>query len=234
MHFHLHSWVLHYLYGAATLRAHCFGSWNSPQFSVRFTASLCKVSWYVAPSKVVFTLYCDYASAAILNSVPETECYVLDGGSLLHRIPWMQGESYGDIVQKYTDFTVRHYGPGTMIVFDGYEEGPSIKDNTHQRRANNTPYPIVNFTAETEFSGKKEEFLSMDINKQRLIYMLSDGLKERNCSVINAPGDADVNIVKAAVDASRLNTTTLIGEDTISWCDWFRTFDSWDHIDSHY
>ena len=49
----------------------------------------------------------------------------------------------------------------------------------------------------------------MDINKQRLIYMLSDGLKERDCSVINAPGDADVDIVKAAVEASLLHTTML-------------------------
>ena len=156
----------------------------------------------------------DYTSAAIIDSIPETECYVLDGGSLLHRIIWKQGESYGDIVRKYTDFTVLYYGSGTMIVFDGYEEGPCIKDNTHQRRANNSPYPIVNYTTETEFSGKKEEFLSRDINKQILIHMLSDGLKERDCYVINAPGDADIDIVKDAVDASRLYTTTLIVEDT--------------------
>ncbi|KAJ8364405.1 hypothetical protein SKAU_G00132360 [Synaphobranchus kaupii] len=112
------------------------------------------------------------------------------------------------------DSSLRNIVTATTIVFDGYEEGPSIKDNTHQRRANNIPYPIVSFTAETEFSGKKEEFLSRDINKQRLIQMLSEELTERDCTVINAPGDADVDIVKAAVDASRLHTTTLIGEDT--------------------
>ena len=32
--------------------------------------------------------------------------------------------------------------------------------------------------------------------------------------MVNALGDADVDIVKAAVEASRLHTTTLIGEDT--------------------
>ena len=32
--------------------------------------------------------------------------------------------------------------------------------------------------------------------------------------MVNAPGDADVDIVKAAVDVSLLHTTTLIGEDT--------------------
>lgn len=75
-------------------------------------------------------------------------------------------------------------------------------------------HPIVNFTAETTFSGKKEEFLSRDTNKQKLIWMISDALKEKNCTVVHAPGDADVDIVKAAVDASLQHTTTLIGEDT--------------------
>ena len=132
---------------------------------------------------------------------------------MLHRIPWKKGESYGDIAQSYADFTIRHYGSATTVVFDGYDEGPSIKDNTHERRGQNI-HPIVGFTAETEFTGKKEEFLSRDVNKQRLIQMISDELRERDCTVVNALGDADVDIVKAAVEASRLHTTTLIGEDT--------------------
>ena len=74
--------------------------------------------------------------------------------------------------------------------------------------------PIVNFTAETEFSGKKEEFLSRDLNKQRLIQLISDALKERHCTVVNSLGDADVDIVQAEVRSSLLHTTTLIGEDT--------------------
>ena len=99
------------------------------------------------------------------------------------------------------------------VVFDGYGGGPSIKDNTHLRRGQNI-YPVVNFTAETEFSGKKDAFLSRDSNKQGLINLISDELRNRNCNVINAPGDADVDIVKAAVVASCHQSTTLIGEDT--------------------
>jgi len=62
-------------------------------------------------------------------------------------------------------------GSATTVVFDGYDEGPSIKDNTHERRGQNI-HPIVSFTAEIEFSGKQEEFLSRDVNKQRLISSL--------------------------------------------------------------
>ena len=60
-------------------------------------------------------------------------------------------------------------------------------------------HPVVSFTAETEFSGKKEELLSRDTNKQRLIRKISDQLRERDCTVVNAHGDADVDIVKMAV-----------------------------------
>ena len=75
-------------------------------------------------------------------------------------------------------------------------------------------HPVVSFTAATEFSGKKEEFLPRDTNKQRLIRMISDQLRERDCTVVNVHGDADVDIVTTAVETSPQHTTTLIGEDT--------------------
>ena len=66
-----------------------------------------------------------------MNSIPITDRYVLDGGSLLHHLPWRKGDSYNAVAESYADFTVRYYGRAT-VVFDGYGEGPSIKDNTHQ------------------------------------------------------------------------------------------------------
>ena len=91
------------------------------------------------------------SNKTVLDSIPPTEHYVLDGGSLVHRLAWKKGDSYGAIAQSYGDFTIRLYGKET-VVFDGYREGPSIKDNMHQRPGENT-HPIVNFNAETEFVG---------------------------------------------------------------------------------
>ena len=56
--------------------------------------------------------------------------------------------------------------------------------------------------------------MSRDANKQRLIQMITAELRRSGCDVINAHGDADVDIVKAAVEASLVHPTTLIGEDT--------------------
>ena len=123
----------------------------------------------------------DLSSEAVMNPLPETDCYVLDGGSLLHRLPWKTGDSYGAIAACYADFTVRRYCQAT-VAFDGYGEGPSIMDSTHQRRGKSM-HPIVSFTAETEFSGKKEDFLSRDENKADMIALISTALTERGYHV---------------------------------------------------
>lgn len=59
--------------------------------------------------------------------------YVIDGGSLLHRIHWQSGLSFGEICQRYIDSVERKYSKA-IVVFDGYASGPDTKDATHQRR----------------------------------------------------------------------------------------------------
>jgi len=43
--------------------------------------------------------------------------YVLDGGSLLHGIPWSSGTTYNHICRHYTDYITRKYGRA-VIMFD--------------------------------------------------------------------------------------------------------------------
>ena len=59
--------------------------------------------------------------------------YVLDGGSLMHRIPWQRGTTYNDICRQYTNYVTRRYGHA-IIVFDGYREELSTKYGAHERR----------------------------------------------------------------------------------------------------
>ncbi len=60
-----------------------------------------------------------------------------DGGALLHRIPWQRGSTYDTICQKYTDYVMHHY-VNPVVVFDGYSNGPSIKDNWRASEASET------------------------------------------------------------------------------------------------
>lgn len=50
------------------------------------------------------------------------------------------GRDSGTIARSYADITINHYGKAT-VVFEGYSEGHSIKDNTHQRRGQHT-HPV--------------------------------------------------------------------------------------------
>ena len=77
-----------------------------------------------------------------------------------------------------------------------------LKDNTHQRRGANKTANKVNISDATKFVGKKEDFLSNVENKQAMIDLIAKCLKQKGCHVIQAEGDADVDIVRAAVSMS--------------------------------
>ena len=98
---------------------------------------------------------------AVLHIAPKTEHYVLDGGSLLHRLKWAEGSTYSSIADSYVSFATELYCRAT-VVFDGYG-GPSKKDNTHQRRTTSAVRK-VSVTGPTKFVGKKDDFLSNDSN----------------------------------------------------------------------
>ena len=70
-------------------------------------------------------------------SLPDSVSYVLDGGSLLHRISWAKGQAYSEICDSYVDYVIKCYEEGTTVVFDGYDGKRSTKDTTHVRNGRN-------------------------------------------------------------------------------------------------
>ena len=89
-------------------------------------------------AEAIETFVTSTSDTAIPQTIKETDNYVLDGGSLLHRMKWIEGCTYSSIADEYASFTKRHYGK-TAVVISGYE-GPRIKDNTHQRRERMSSY----------------------------------------------------------------------------------------------
>ena len=106
--------------------------------------------------------------------------YVLDGGSLLHRICWEKDCSFQDIANAYVKL-VTYYGPD-IIVFDGYMSGPSTKDNAHLSRNAKGESKQVNFTSEMKFHCTKSSFLANVHNKSKMIQLT--GLDLKNADVL--------------------------------------------------
>ena len=111
--------------------------------------------------------------------------YVLDGGSLLQRLPWQKEVTFDDLCQSYVDYVRRKYGTPT-IVFDGYDTGPSTKDMTHLRRTRCAVSAKVNFSGGMPLKSTKEHFLSNNVNKQKFIIMLGEKLEDAGCKTIHA------------------------------------------------
>ena len=116
--------------------------------------------------------------------LPNNMQYVLDGGSLLHRLrgPWRKGSSFGEIVQAYVQFVDEHY-PNSVVVFDGYNSGPSTKDLTHLSRSKGLIGKTVHLKPDMKLQTTKEQFLVNVKNKELFIKALGIEL-ERTCTVI--------------------------------------------------
>lgn len=139
--------------------------------------------------------------------------YVLDGGALLHRVPWPRGSpTYKEVCDLYCSYVRRKYGRA-IVVFDGYDE-MSTKAMTQQRRASGKVAATVTFTESMSITLKKDNFLSNPKNKQRFLMMLSQALQNAGCVTYHSDGDADLLIVKTAVESARTKTTVLVGDDT--------------------
>lgn len=149
----------------------------------------------------------------ITPEIPSKTYYVLDGGSLIHRLPWTKGATVESICMSYVSYVNNHY-EDAVVVFDGYPSGPTTKDVAHIRRAKGVRSAKVNFNDETPIRTKKEEFLSNPSNKQLFINTLGKKLQDSEVQVIHAEEDADLRIVLTAIEISEQHTTTVIGEDT--------------------
>ena len=98
------------------------------------------------------------------------------------------------------------------MVFDGYGSEPSTKSMTHQRRSAGKGSATVTFQDWMKVTAKKDAFLANTENKKRFIAMLQRHLSESGCSTLQAEGDADVLIVKTAIDSAVTHPTVLVDD----------------------
>ena len=72
--------------------------------------------------------------------------------------------------------------------------------------------------AERLFTGTNDQFLNNTSNKDGLIMLISDKSCQNGCKVVQASGDADLDIVEAAVSSHLTKSTTLMERIHIFWC----------------
>ena len=138
---------------------------------------------------------------------------VIDGGYLLHAVKWQSQSSYADIAQQYVRFIRSHFGDSAAIVFDGYCNGPSIKDHEHQRRSV-AAGPTVAFAGDLTAYRNQAAFLANNANKQQFVGYLMTQLETAGYSVHQAVNDADTLIVCQALAQAKFRNVTVVANDT--------------------
>ena len=155
----------------------------------------------------------------VASDVQPAECnmrtsYVIDGGALLRKVKWAKKAAYRDILQQYVQYVHAKYGRQTCIVFDGYESGPSTKDQEHLRRLGKVSADIQ-LSESMEALVNQESFLANERNKSQFIKLLSCHLKADNQVVHQCSGDADTMIAAYAIQyATQGIEVTVIANDT--------------------
>ncbi|GBM99330.1 hypothetical protein AVEN_256553-1 [Araneus ventricosus] len=111
----------------------------------------------------------------IFDTIPERSVgntdnlyFVLDGGSLIHRVVWPKQETLSDVVNTtHMSYIKRHYDNEVTVVFDGYTES-SVNTKVierERRRMKRTSREII-FNESTVLLDPQRQFLSNRANKE--------------------------------------------------------------------
>ena len=138
---------------------------------------------------------------------------VVDGGSLLHKVVWQSGSKIKEIVSQYQKFVNNNYGE-SIVVFGGYENALSTKDHEHLRRLMETgrcPNVVLELENVAYFS--QNTFLNSQENQSQLIFYIAEALTIDGHKVKICKGDADIEIVSAAIDAAISGNSVMLRAD---------------------
>lgn len=104
--------------------------------------------------------------------------HVVDGGFLLHKVPWKKNDSVEQITNNYVKFVKNQYAPKSYVVFDGYPDSEensasssstSTKSVERLRRKNFSSVPDLEFDHNTNIPYLPDKFLTNEKNKNKLI-----------------------------------------------------------------
>ena len=102
---------------------------------------------------------------------------VLDGGHLLHVVPWPTPARYKQVCDAYVTITVQHYGGQSVVVSVAYGRSVSNKAAEQQGRATQSISADILFECDMKTTTTQKAFLANSKNKARLIDKLAPELQ---------------------------------------------------------
>ena len=111
-------------------------------------------------------------------------------------------------------YVVSHFGTHATIVFDGYCNGPTVKDHEHDRRSL-VAGPDVVFDDNKPAYSNATAYLANERNKKALVDSIIQRLKVSGFTVDQALNDTDTLIVEKALEFAASGVpVTVVANDT--------------------
>ena len=149
----------------------------------------------------------------VIEEHPPHVVFVLDDGALLQHLPWPKGATYGELCHSYIHYVQQHYKKA-LVVFDGYNSGPTIKDEAHKKKHRNVISADVDVRKQLVLRLNKPAFRANAENKQKFIFLLGEELENcPNIQVRHSEGDADYDIVMSACTVAMSHPVVVVGDD---------------------
>ena len=98
----------------------------------------------------------------LIENVHNYETYptskiVVNWGALLHQVSWNENCSCSEVIDQYCDYLQNNYG-SCIVVFYGYGNGASTKDNEHRQRNKEMAFPYVKIELNMVAHNKQNDF----------------------------------------------------------------------------
>ena len=130
-------------------------------------------------------------------------------------VKWPSRSTFETIISVYAKYVGAKYG-SSSIVFDGYDNGPHIKDHEHKRRMGKISANVA-VTLNNKPTCDQETLLKNSKNKSQFILLLAMALKKEGHDIHQSIGDAYTQIVAAALEFATKDETrsvTVVANDT--------------------
>ena len=147
------------------------------------------------------------------DEIPNNVQYIVDGGYLLYKVPWSVRQTIQQITENFKSYIKARYGEHHTVVFDGGYLQASTKDTVHIRRAKQRVKKKLQPCLNNNSTINRREFLLNYTNKQAFLLSLGSALEKSGIHIIHADGDADLLIVKTALEKAKYHSTVIVGED---------------------
>ncbi len=155
------------------------------------------------------------AESSVAEEQPIAATVIIDGGSLLQRLPWPKCSLYSALCELYVQYIKRNFSTRRVtVVFDGYASGATTKDEAHHTRGGGALGVDVEVAADMMLRMQKKLFLNNTKNKQKFINLLGSTLERAGIHVMHSEADADYNIALAACRTAQSSPVTVIADDT--------------------